>query len=413
MLPVISLSTFILLFDLVFLGPLGLTLFEIRIRQLLIVLLVLLSIWPVLFRRSRDVWELSLFVAIVAFFVVWAFVVPLIRGTNLDEAIAESQPAVAILLLFPFYHLFLEYGPQIYLRFAMFCIATMAALVIGLWFLTNILGLDLIGLFVADLYLSISQSGGTVVGPGDVGIYIGPMPDGSFRVTLINFIVFPLMVAAYSWRKPSVPWIGFYVAASLATGTRAFFAIAASIGIAALFRQRLMLAIPIAITSAALIAYFVSSDGDLRILDFSSDFYSDSARYMQYVALIDLFWEYPLFGAGLGAHASVIRSYEAPYSYELTYVALLAKVGIVGSLIIILGAVAFLVKLIRHGVSSFGLFSLVIGFILITATNPYLLNVVGMSLLAFLIALGYWVLQRPSVHYDNLLIIKRSVQCKR
>ena len=69
---------------------------------------------------------------------------------------------------------------------------------------------------------------------------------------------------------------------------------------------------------------FVSS------FDFEEDL-SNSIRAEQYTALVDRWIESPLIGHGLGAYApQCIRSEISVWSYELSYLALLMNVGIIG-----------------------------------------------------------------------------------
>ncbi len=58
---------------------------------------------------------------------------------------------------------------------------------------------------------------------------------------------------------------------------------------------------------------------------------SDSIRDIQSIALLDLFWESPIFGKGIGAYSpSLIRSKIAPFSYEKQILSFLPKIGLVG-----------------------------------------------------------------------------------
>jgi hypothetical protein len=109
---------------------------------------------------------------------------------------------------------------------------------------------------------------------------------------------------------------------------------------------------------------------------------------MQFFSLMSLFWQYPVFGAGFGASAAVIRSFEAPYSYELTYVALLAKLGIVGSGILVVAIGGWTVRLMRKSPNWTSIATLLIAFLFMTATNPYLINSVGMTIVAMMIVVG-------------------------
>jgi hypothetical protein len=69
-------------------------------------------------------------------------------------------------------------------------------------------------------------------------------------------------------------------------------------------------------------------------------------------------------------------------------VALLAKLGIVGSAIIVLLLANWLFRLMRRSPDWPSMLALVSSIILMTASNPYLINMVGLAIVAFIIALG-------------------------
>ena len=112
---------------------------------------------------------------------------------------------------------------------------------------------------------------------------------------------------------------------------------------------------------------------------FNSDVVAMSRRD-QFLALIAGWLEQPAFGSGHGAPApGVIRSIEQPWSYELTYVALLYHTGLVGFVAYGLGLAWILFtcrRIARSGWSeSPNLVATLVGtasFLLANATNPYL-----------------------------------------
>jgi hypothetical protein len=74
--------------------------------------------------------------------------------------------------------------------------------------------------------------------------------------------------------------------------------------------------------SSSLIAGFTFTGDNLSV--------AERDRHDQYFALIESWSDSPVLGSGLGGVASIIRSDEHPWSYELTYVALLFQVGFLG-----------------------------------------------------------------------------------
>jgi membrane protein implicated in regulation of membrane protease activity len=393
MLRLMSLLASALIVEMVFFGPLGLLVAGIPIRKVLIAGLILCSVIPMLLRRTDERWQIWLLLSFVLFLAVWGFIVPASNGVDINMTLAEIQPFVALLLIFPIYTLFDTYGPAPYLKILVVSTAAMASIVIVLWFASNVIGQVGLGIAARDFYIGLNDS--------DIGVYIGPMPDGSFRIMLINFILFPIMMSYHNWNRFNPAWTAFYALAIFATGTRAFLGVAAIIIAASLLRRRAALAVPLLIIAGFFaVSYAVSQQG-VRVFDFTSDLTSSSARYVQFFSLLNLFWSHPIFGAGFGASARVVRSIEAPYSYELTYVALLAKLGLIGAILVGGAMLVWLGRSMRYNPNRISIAALAIAVVLMTASNPYLINLVGMSIVAFLIAIGMWVNRPETPTYDS------------
>jgi hypothetical protein len=380
MLRLMSFLGVILIIELILFGPLGLTVFDISIRKVLVAALIGASIVPILSQRPMVIWQINLFLGAIVFLAIWGGVVPLVNNIDLRMTVAEVQPLVALLLILPFYQLIRYDGAEYYLKIIRRCSAALGVIVILIWVASNILGRVDIGLAMRQFYIGMNDS--------ETGVYIGPMPDGTFRVMLINFILFPIMLCYYNWKKTNFAWSAFYMVAIFATGTRAFLLAGALILGVSLIRKRPLLGISAAVAVALAALIYVGDLQRLRVFELSSELTSTSARYLQFFSLTELFWEHPIFGAGFGASAVVIRSIESPYSYELTYVALLAKLGIVGSAIIVLLLANWLFRLMRRSPDWPSMLALVSSIILMTASNPYLINMVGLAIVAFIIALG-------------------------
>jgi hypothetical protein len=120
----------------------------------------------------------------------------------------------------------------------------------------------------------------------------------------------------------------------------------------------------------------------LRGFDFSGTAGGgDSAmsRAEQFTSLMEGWLRSPIFGNGLGASASVVRSDEQPWAYELSYMALLFQTGVVG-LAIYAVATAWIywhgIKILKEDgpLAAIMLPSLVgmTCFLTANATNPYL-----------------------------------------
>ncbi len=98
----------------------------------------------------------------------------------------------------------------------------------------------------------------------------------------------------------------------------------------------------------------------------------DEGRASQFPALIDKILESPILGSGFGSHASVLRSIERPFMYELDYLAVFMKLGILGgvSYFAAYGYLMFLSARKSHaGTSKMVYFFSGLTFFLFAATN--------------------------------------------
>jgi len=92
-----------------------------------------------------------------------------------------------------------------------------------------------------------------------------------------------------------------------------------------------------------------------------------------------------------------VRSEETPFSYELTVLAMLMKTGVFGLLtlgiiVMALWLPALLQRSSRSRTACAGM-GAIMAFLAASATNPYLVNFVGMSALSFMFT---------KLHFDRL-----------
>ena len=107
---------------------------------------------------------------------------------------------------------------------------------------------------------------------------------------------------------------------------------------------------------------------------------SASARAEQFYALLHGWMDHPLFGSGHGAAVlGSVRSEEQAWAYELSYLALLFQIGLIGSLIYFSALLWTFIKSIRvvriNPKSAAMILPLLVGlacFLIANATNPYL-----------------------------------------
>lgn len=222
----------------------------------------------------------------------------------------------------------------------------------------------------------------------------------------------PALMVCIATRRPFGALL--FLVALLATYTRALWLAAAvgiviaqwlsaprarfispSIAIAVLVAAALGVA-AVALSTAAVDDASLVGQINTRVADTFSDS-SANERFEQVGPLLDAWRDAPLLGHGFGAQASLIRSDEAPFSYELTVLALLMKLGAVGLVLLVLlvaapwsaawlrtrSAPACTSAAPRNLRLCAGLAS-VLAFLLAASTNPFLINFVGMSLLGYL-----------------------------
>jgi len=119
-------------------------------------------------------------------------------------------------------------------------------------------------------------------------------------------------------------------------------------------------------------------EGFLGRLASAFDVSPEAPRPAQYAALFTGFKEHYLLGSGFGGVASVIRSEERPWTYELTYSKLLFNSGLIGVLVLagLLGAYFFAtLRKIQASVHAELYIALLCGFLamlIAAASNPYL-----------------------------------------
>ncbi|WP_341582333.1 hypothetical protein [Marinobacter metalliresistant] len=106
---------------------------------------------------------------------------------------------------------------------------------------------------------------------------------------------------------------------------------------------------------------------------------SSGERFKQAASLWEKFSESPVVGHGFGSTVDVVRSHDTPWAYELSYLALLMNVGLVGFLIYsaaVLWVALKGIQLSRKNAEFAKLFVPLItalsAFLIMNATNPYL-----------------------------------------
>lgn len=135
------------------------------------------------------------------------------------------------------------------------------------------------------------------------------------------------------------------------------------------------------IVPIALIGYFYYH-GNLNVANMEERIYNafggDTVRVNQFYSLLSGFENNYLFGSGFGGVASVIRSQDRPWMYELSYMQLLFNGGLFGTAAIMGLITTFYIKAIRaaknnrmYKSENVALLTGFVAFCIGNATNPY------------------------------------------
>ena len=156
------------------------------------------------------------------------------------------------------------------------------------------------------------------------------------------------------------------------------------ISIKAFFLRKLFFPISVSISVAAI--YFLSNPDLLNFLGFSRPV-SDEIRFLQSNVLIQEYIDNFIYGKGLGSSSDLIlRSEDAPYSYEQYLLSLMMKVGTIGIAMFFLYSMLWQNEFEKRNFNSFNqlekkkyysLFFILLSIFSASCSNPYLFNFVG------------------------------------
>jgi O-Antigen ligase. len=125
---------------------------------------------------------------------------------------------------------------------------------------------------------------------------------------------------------------------------------------------------------------------ELRLNSSANDA-SDDIRFSQTNILLDLFYDNPFFGNGIGAYSQkMIRSELTPFSYEQQVLSFLPKFGLIGAGVILFFLMAFSMQLIIK--RRWSVFCVLVLFILSGVFNPYLYSSNVMLIYLFIFIYG-------------------------
>lgn len=119
-----------------------------------------------------------------------------------------------------------------------------------------------------------------------------------------------------------------------------------------------------------LLLLFFNIDWIIDRFNFSESDPSTLERFLQIPALLDKIIKHPVMGNGFGSFASVIRSSERPFSYEVDFLATIMKLGFVGG-VLYFGAYLYMLNVARRLGDNLGyvLFCIGLSFFIYMGTN--------------------------------------------
>lgn len=376
------------LVDLVYGGPLG-AFPTLRLRYLLfgaasVALLLTVAARGLVASAAIGPALLSLF--LLAWSLPWATLIPAKNGIPLKQTFAEAD---ALLML-------------VTIALATLALSTMfervRAIVVRLALLlaTAQVGLWLVGLLAPTTAQRIAPIVQAMY--GDNGVYVQPMPDGAYRVfwisslwCLLGAFWAPLVFARASSRLASTTLLVGSIVASYSRGMWIGAAAGALASTIVLFRRdpRRLVAVCGVLTLGMILVGTQVDFVRARVVSIASDTdISLQQRREQLTPLIAEWKRAPIVGVGFGAVASVTRSKEEPFSYEMVPVSLLMKMGLVG----VTGVAVFWILVVARGIAlatrvpaeSASFVGATVALLAVWSTNPLFLNFVGMGVLGCL-----------------------------
>ena len=258
-------------------------------------------------------------------------------------------------------------------------------------------------------FINLNLSSILEVQGAEIGIYEGTVEYNLYNMTtviygfpfLLALIVLPKELRYFNkfWNRFTLLALVLALITLLISGRRAFWVITAASpiiifviyrvsGLANPFTLKSLFFIFLLMLATSLVMSVVFELSFMSIIEMivegfnfgDSSNLSASVRAEQYYALLHGWMENPLIGSGLGASAlGSIRSHEQPWAYELTYLASLFHIGLIGSIVYASALLWTFVKSIPVVRTSpevaAMLLPLLVGlacFLIVNATNPYL-----------------------------------------
>jgi len=397
-------------------GPFGIY-GGISVRFVLLAASCAVLLMAVLLRGRIEASQVAPILSIVGFLAVngvWIAVVPVIASTNMYWSLREAHAFIVMILAVLALALLrrdqLARVVPVLQQLVVITSVLLAVFQVGIWILGTLLGRMewMVQLALNTIY----------AGAGD-HLKVGPSPDGFYRVFWISTL---WCVLSFFWTPVAFPesrlrwpiralllmdlfvaysrgiWVGLLIGQAVVLLT---------VLTRRNFRRVLVRSTAIGMVAAAALFGVLAATGSLQrgVARFEStgsrEDQSISERIEQAPYLLRLWYDHPVIGNGYGAYShALVRSQEAPYSYEHMAYALLAKLGILGVLgsgVFLAGWAATAWEARRRAPLQAGAFlGGGVALLVTDMTNPLVLDFVSMSIFACLLVQWTYLASLPS-----------------
>ena len=395
----------IVLFELIFLGTgRALNIYGITLREILF-LLNFFIFFIFLFLKGKFFFPSLIKISVVFTFLnffIWGLLLALIRNNSLDYAFADSNGLLYLLYILPWagFGFYEKWSKKLVINTFLIFIF-LFSIAINLSVILSLFG-----------YISLYQIGSYLNNTLNFQVSSGIMPGGFPRIIWTQFILFVpaslflvselisrerfsflklvmllscLLALVFSYSRGL--WLG------LIAGLFFLFLISRkTVKIKNIIMIVVFFLVFLVIVGLADFNYLILI-GERILLSFDAQEISNAIRFSQAEFLLPEWMKYPLFGKGYGATVEgLVRSEIAPYSFELMPLSLLMKLGLLGITLWFFYFI-FLMKESRNQIKKNikqdwvfrAIYSSIPAIIIASMTNPYLLNSVGMGIVALFV----------------------------
>jgi hypothetical protein len=329
--------------------------------------------------------ELEIQLLLILFLIIWGWVIPLIAGTEVRNSLGDSLPFYGILFLIPIYEYINYYISWDDAKIFIFRIIKTLAII-------HILLMLLFYLYEFDN--EKLQFINNILEGGANSINIGYRPDFGVLSGSSIFLFIGLYLALTSKKKSFLDII-IIISAIILTGTR-------SLGIGAVLlilfylvknnlninSKKIILGFTFFLVSITIPIVVIIKYGFFNSSVLSRDV-SDEYRVQQISGIIEKIINNPFFGIGFGGHTDLVSNESAPYSYELSILALMMKLGIIGTIFLATIFYKYMSNSYNCNLTNYKSkrntfwFLTVVIIVFIANTNPYLFSFLGFYLISF------------------------------